>query len=138
VLCARAHPLKAVAVGVHVLCDDGGAVAAAVNAAFLALVDAGVAMRAVLTAACVSVHNGVVVVDPERVEEVEADGVLTFTFDGGTDAAEGRDMVGVRVVGDVGGVALFDEAAAVARQLCRSTRGFIKLAVSGKADDEAR
>lgn len=138
VLCRRLFPRKAVAVGVHVLCDDGGAVAAAVNAAFLALVDAGVFMQGMLTAACVSVHNGVVVVDPEAVEEGEADGVLTFTFDGGVkgEDGDGKDLVGVCVSGDIGGVALFNDAAAVARQLCQSTRGFMKLALAGKAQAE--
>lgn len=133
VLCRRLFPRKAVAIGVHVLCDDGGAVAAAVNAAFLALVDAGVAMRGMLSAVCLSVHNGGVVVDPEAVEEAEADGVVTFTFDGGVEGDGGKDLVGVCIVGDVGGVQIFEDAAAVARQLCRSTRGFMKLALAGKA-----
>lgn len=136
VLCRRLFPRKAVAIGVHVLCDDGGAVAAAVNAAFLALVDAGVAMRGMLSAVCLSVHNGGVVVDPEEVEEAEADGVLTFTFDGGVEGDDAKDLVGVCVVGDVGGAQLFEDAAAVARQLCRSTRGFMKLALTGKAAAE--
>ena len=40
-----AHPRKVITVAVHVLADDGGAAACAVNAAVLAFADAGVPMR---------------------------------------------------------------------------------------------
>ena len=44
-LVLTAHPRKVLTVAVHVLADDGGAAAAAVNAALLALADAGMPLR---------------------------------------------------------------------------------------------
>jgi len=41
----RQYPRSAIDISVHVLQSDGGALAAAINAATLALIDAGVAMR---------------------------------------------------------------------------------------------
>ncbi len=129
VLC-RLHPRRAIAVGVHVVCDDGGVIATAVNAAFLALVDAGVEMRSMLTAACVAVKDGAMVVDPERVEEVEADAVLTFTFD---PTPRGEDeLVAVFSHGDCASQEVFMRAAETARNACASTRAFFKLSVVGK------
>ncbi len=49
-LVLTAHPRKVLTVAVHVLADGGGAAAAAVNAAVLALADAGVPLRALASA----------------------------------------------------------------------------------------
>jgi ribonuclease PH len=123
------NPRKAIAIGIHVLSDDGGAIAAAVNATFLALVDAGVPMQSVLTAACTSIHNGTVLVDPEAVEEVEADAVLTFTYD--TKAPTDANVVAMHTTGDCGSFELFEAATATALELASSTRAFLQLAVEG-------
>lgn len=129
------YPRKAVSIAVHVLCDDGGVLATAVNATFLALVDAGVAMRSVFVAVGVAVHNGVIVVDPEGLEEGEADGVCSFTFST-TPEKSGVDLVGARTRGDCGGAENFLNAARAARELCASTRAFLQLAVAGKVNRE--
>lgn len=130
------YPRKAVAIAVHVLCDDGGVLATAVNATFLALVDAGVAMKSMFTAVCLGVHrSGVLVVDPDGLEQGEAQGTFSFTFSGSPEK-QAVDMVGVCTRGDCGGVASFESAASVARDLCTSTRGFMQLAVSGKLGKE--
>jgi ribonuclease PH len=52
-----AHPRKVLTIAVHVLADDGGAAAAAVNAAVLALADAGVPMRALASAVTLGVRS---------------------------------------------------------------------------------
>lgn len=131
ILLAAMHPRKAVVVAVQVLADNGGMAAAAINASVVALIDAGVPMRAVPTAACVSVHNGLLVVDPERVEEVEADAVLTFTFD--TVLASEKGFMSVCTEGDCGGDVLFATAVETCRDLATKIRAFLKLSLQEKA-----
>ena len=63
------YPRSRVDVHVHVLCDDGGAASCAVNAASLALVDAGVFLRDVAAGATVAVHQKRLVWDPTRDEQ---------------------------------------------------------------------
>ena len=63
------YPRSTIAVHLHVLCDDGGAQACCVNAACLALVDAGIFLRDVAAAASVAFYQGKVVADPQRDEE---------------------------------------------------------------------
>lgn len=62
------YPKSEIDVYVQVLQDDGGALVAAVNAAMLALVNAGVAMRDMVVACGVGMVDGVLVVDPNAVE----------------------------------------------------------------------
>lgn len=62
-------PRCAVRVTVNVLCDDGGARAASVNAATLALIDAGVPMRDILSAVTVGYLDGETLVDLNKTEE---------------------------------------------------------------------
>jgi ribonuclease PH len=123
------NPRKAIAVGIHVLSDDGGAIAAAINATFLALIDAGVPMQSVLTAGCISILNGTALVDPVAVEEVEADAVLTFTFN--TKSSTDTNLVAMHTNGDCESYELFQTAAVTALDVATSTRAFLQLAVKG-------
>lgn len=132
VVLASLHPRKAVVVAVQVLADNGGMAAAAVNATVMALIDAGVPMHAVPTAACVSVHNGTLVVDPVSVEEAEADAVLTFTFD--TLLADENGFMSVSTEGDCGGDRIFAAAVQTSRELATKTRAFLKLSLQQKAN----
>jgi len=62
-------PRSALHIAVTVLCADGGARAAAANAALLALADAGVPLRDTCAAASVTLLEGQAVLDPSRAEE---------------------------------------------------------------------
>lgn len=124
------HPRKAISVTVHVLCDDGSVTAAAINACTLALLDAGVSMKCAPTAACVSIHNGAIVVDPSRAEELEAQSILTFTFNGASGVHKG--YIGVVTEGDCGGEDLFAAATDTAHQLAARTLAFLKLSIGKK------
>lgn len=125
------NPRKAIAVAVQVLADCGGLQAAAINAAVLALMDAGLPMSAVPTAACVSVHNGAIVVDPVSIEEAEGDAVLTFTYDTALEQSAG--FLAVSTYGDCGGEDVFAAAASTARELAFKTRAFLRLSMESRA-----
>lgn len=131
VLLAALHPRKAVVVAVQVLADHGSLGAVVVNACVMALIDAGVPLQAVPTAACVSVHNDTIVVDPVRVEEMEANAVLTFTFD--TFLASENGFMSVYTEGDCGGDRLFAAAGHISRELAAKTRALLKLSLEQKA-----
>lgn len=62
------YPRCEIAVRLSVLVDDGGVLSACVNAASLALVDAGIMLRDVAAAATVSRYQRQIVVDPTRDE----------------------------------------------------------------------
>jgi ribonuclease PH len=124
------HPRKAVALTVHVLSDDGGVAAAAINASYLALIDAGVDLLSISTAACVSINNGAITVDPDGIEEAEADGVLTLTYE--TRAGKSADVVACDCQGDVGDYSNFQRAVSTARGISDDIRTFIQLAVQGR------
>jgi exosome complex component RRP41 len=68
VVIARLYPRSEVAVYVLVLQADGGQLAAAVNAACLALIDAGVALRDFVVASAVTHISRVTLLDPNATE----------------------------------------------------------------------
>ena len=87
------YPRTLIAVTVQVLNDDGGLLAAAANAMMLALVDAGVALKSLLSAACCALcvppalpgfaprtTAPVLVLDPSAEEEGLAQCTLTLAF----------------------------------------------------------
>ena len=87
------YPRTLIAVTVQVLHDDGGLLAAAANAVMLALMDAGVALKSLLSAACCALcvppalpgHAArttapVLVLDPSAEEEALAQCTFTFAF----------------------------------------------------------
>lgn len=131
IILATLHPRKAVVVAVQVLADNGGIIAAAINATVMALVDAGVPMRALPTAASVSLYNGAIIVDPVLIEEVEADAVITFAFD--TLVADENGFMSVYTDGDCTGDSMFAAALNISRDLALKTLAFLKLSVEQKA-----
>lgn len=129
------HPRKMLSVTVHVLSDEGGASAAAVNAVALALLDAGTPMSSVPVAATVSVAGGDIVVDPSKSEEAESEGVLTFTFAGAGEKLS-TDYAAVTSSGDCGGVDMFNKASDAAHSLAAQTLAFMRLSVEKKQQME--
>lgn len=121
---ASKYPRKAIAISAHVLYDDGSALAATLNACFLALLDAGVPMTRCVASSTVSVHQGDLVVDPSRVEEAEADAVLTFSF-----ASSGNNSLGLVAScgqGDCGGASQLLSAVQTSERHAREVLGFFK------------
>ena len=128
---AGAAPRTAVTVALHTLSADGGLLAAAINAASAALVDAGVPMRHTLAAAAVAVGGGEeeadaarLSVDPTAAEEAAAPCVATFAF-----AARATEPGGPPVLADGGAVAVHvrgrvgDDALVAAEALARGAAG---------------
>ena len=88
VICAGFNPRTGVTVSTQVLRDDGGVVAAALNAAVCALLSSGVPMRCILAATSVSIsHAGGLQLHPTTEEEASAAGCLTFAFRIGDDCS---------------------------------------------------
>ncbi|KAJ0398762.1 hypothetical protein P43SY_009830 [Pythium insidiosum] len=73
-------PKCVVSIFVVVLESDGGELAAAINCASLALVDAAVEMYDVVTAASAAVVDSRVVLDPCHAEEARGDGKVVLAF----------------------------------------------------------
>uniref|UniRef100_A0A6T6B654 Exoribonuclease phosphorolytic domain-containing protein n=1 Tax=Compsopogon caeruleus TaxID=31354 RepID=A0A6T6B654_9RHOD len=72
------YPRTAVHVGIHLHHDDGSVLSCAINAAVLALLDAGLEMHAVGAAASVAWVDGTLLVDPDLTESNRASGLLTL------------------------------------------------------------
>jgi len=73
-------PKCVVSIFVTVLERDGGELAAAINCASLALVDAAVEMYDVVAAASAGIVRGGVVLDPCRQEEALGDGCVVLAY----------------------------------------------------------
>lgn len=131
VILGSMHPRKAVVVAVQVLADHGAMISTAINASVLALLDAGVPMGAVPTATCASIKNGAVIVDPVRVEEIEADAILTATFD--TALTTERGYLSLYTQGDCGGEQFFAAAVQTCRGLAIRAKAFHNLSLEHKA-----
>lgn len=82
-LLAEAAPRTAVSIDVTIEADDGGSMAAGLNAAAAALADAGgcLPLRALPAAASVVVaRDGTLLADPTALEEADSAGTATFAF----------------------------------------------------------
>lgn len=130
-LLSALHPRKGVVICIHILSADGGERAAAVNAALLALLDAGVPLLDMPVAACVAISNKVVIADPNSAEESESDSILTLTFSS-QNGSLSQDYAAIHSTGDFGGADEFKKAASVAHSLAEHTLGFIKLSIERK------
>ncbi|KAL6054691.1 Exosome component 5 [Balamuthia mandrillaris] len=86
VIIATLHPRTLINVVIQVLYDDGSALSAAINAAFLALLDAGIPLRSSLAAvSCATLAtSGELLLDPDAAEEQAAASTCVFAFDGGS------------------------------------------------------
>nr|XP_039321584.1 exosome complex component RRP46 isoform X2 [Saimiri boliviensis boliviensis] len=76
------HPRTSITVVLQVVSDAGSLLACCLNAACIALVDAGVPMRALFCGVtCALDSDGSLVLDPTSKQEKEARAVLTFALD---------------------------------------------------------
>ena len=82
---ATMHPRTSINVAVQQLHDDGSSLSAALNAAIVALLDAGVPMHSQPVAVAVAINaDGVVQLDPDAEAEGKARARLTFALLGST------------------------------------------------------
>jgi len=73
------NPMCVIDVTIQPLSDDGSSMAASINAAIAALIDAGVPLRFAAAAVCCAVmEDGTIVSDPSREQETKAVGTCTF------------------------------------------------------------
>ncbi|KAI8904587.1 ribosomal protein S5 domain 2-type protein [Powellomyces hirtus] len=76
------HPRSAIRITVQVLTDDGGILSSAINAAVLALADAGISMRSLpASVTCMISREGLLLLDPTAVEMENAQSTHVFVFD---------------------------------------------------------
>ncbi|KAF6288009.1 exosome component 5 [Rhinolophus ferrumequinum] len=76
------HPRTSITIVLQVVSDAGSLLACCLNAACIALVDAGVPMRALFCGVtCALDSDGTLVLDPTAKQEKEARAVLTFALD---------------------------------------------------------
>uniref|UniRef100_A0A8C4PIU5 Exosome component 5 n=1 Tax=Equus asinus TaxID=9793 RepID=A0A8C4PIU5_EQUAS len=76
------HPRTSITVVLQVISDAGSLLACCLNAACMALVDAGVPMRALFCGVtCALDSDGTLMLDPTAKQEKEARAVLTFALD---------------------------------------------------------
>ncbi|KAI8854449.1 ribosomal protein S5 domain 2-type protein [Chytridium lagenaria] len=76
------HPRTAIEITIQVMSDDGGMLSTAINAAVLALLDAGVPLKAMAASVtCITRHDGTLVLDPTLEEIKDAASTHVFAFD---------------------------------------------------------
>ncbi|KAI9352675.1 putative exosome component 5, partial [Obelidium mucronatum] len=125
---ARAlFPRAAVAVTLQPTAAAAASLAAAVNAACLALLDAAVPLAALLAAVHVAVApDGAICLDPDDAEVDAATSVHTFVFNNADDCL-------VEVVSEgIYSEAVFKQATAVAKEACSAIHAFYRQTFSQK------
>jgi exosome complex component RRP46 len=116
VVVSEAHPRTMIRCVLQLIHPDGAGLACAVNAACLALMDAGVPLRSCVAAATVAVSpDGELVLDPTLEEEEAATATFTFAFtNNGEDVGVSNEHIMCHTAGDH----TFDELTAA----CESAR----------------
>ncbi|KAI8614547.1 exosome component 5 [Chytriomyces sp. MP71] len=121
------HPRTCVQVTLQVMSDDGCILSCAINAAILALLDAGVALKnMVASVTCVIDQEGQLLLDPSAKEAKEAASTHIFTFDNVTD-----DIVNVVSMG-VYSVENYKSACELAQQACASIQAVYRQTLEEK------
>jgi exosome complex component RRP46 len=86
VIIATLHPRTLIKIAIQELNDDGSLLSAAINAACMALVDAGISLKSwVASTTCAITPNGDFLLDPDRFEESSSRAKLLFAFNNQTD-----------------------------------------------------
>ncbi|KAJ3218872.1 Exosome component 5 [Dinochytrium kinnereticum] len=76
------HPRTAIEITVQIMSDDGGMLSTSINAAILALLDAGVPLKAMAASVtCMTKQDGTLILDPTLEELKDAASTHVFAFD---------------------------------------------------------
>ncbi|XP_078674637.1 exosome complex component RRP46-like [Branchiostoma floridae x Branchiostoma belcheri] len=82
VVLATLHPRSAINIVLQIIQDSGSLLSCCVNAACVALMDAALPMKCLVSAVtCALTEEGQIVLDPDSKQEKESSAVLTFAFD---------------------------------------------------------
>lgn len=121
------HPRSKISITIQVMKDDGSLLAAAINAASLALIDAGIQCNGVISAVCLATNeNGHYAIDPTREEEAMSKNYTTFAFHNKQDGMILADTRGRLVDG------VFDKYIEMGKRACQSVEAFFRLSFSKK------
>ncbi|KXJ13414.1 exosome complex component RRP46 [Exaiptasia diaphana] len=83
VILTTLHPRSSMTIIVQVIHDSGSLLSCAINAAFLAMIDAGYPMKSTIcSVTCAITNNDEIQLDPNLQQQKEASSVMTFVFDG--------------------------------------------------------
>ncbi|XP_034024472.1 exosome complex component RRP46 [Thalassophryne amazonica] len=81
-LLSSLHPRTSISLILQVLHDDGSLLACFVNAACMALMDAGLPMRCLFCGVTCAIHtDGEIIIDPTAPQEKESRALMTFAID---------------------------------------------------------
>lgn len=129
------HPRTKLAVVVQVIHNDGGLLAACMNAASLAVVDSGLPCNSMLTSSCLGVRGpetgARIILDPTKHDASGCHSVLTLTL-GYSDKEKGGSVVGCELKGSPISDELYLECLEVGSQACAAVRAFCRLALTKK------
>lgn len=143
------YPRTQITVVVQVCSSDGSVRAAAGNAAFLALLDAGVALRATVLSVCIGVRGvsddsqmvdetdqelavpsvPILLLDPTDMEEKECDAVVTFGVDSRRDILVSSLSTGVAVDAPV-----WASCVEAGNKACQVLEAFLRMSLSKRLD----
>jgi len=126
-------PLCVIEVSLQAVTESGGSLSAAINAAVVAVIDAGVAVEGLCAAVTVALmHDGSILLDPTSGEEGSARGVMTVTLRGHDHA-----LLSSVVSGKVGEEELLT-AIEAAGDAVSTVLTFIRMAVEKRLEKEQR
>jgi ribonuclease PH len=74
------YPDSTLDIGIAILSDQGSLVCCAINAAVLALADAGLKLVQNVAASCMAFRGDQIFIDPSKTEEQMAGGFVTFVY----------------------------------------------------------
>eukprot|EP00746_Dinoflagellata_sp_MGD_P162131 gnl/MRDRNA2_/MRDRNA2_89555_c0_seq1.p1 gnl/MRDRNA2_/MRDRNA2_89555_c0~~gnl/MRDRNA2_/MRDRNA2_89555_c0_seq1.p1 ORF type:complete len:226 (-),score=36.87 gnl/MRDRNA2_/MRDRNA2_89555_c0_seq1:12-689(-) len=127
IVLATEYPRTQITVVVQIVSSDGAIGAVCQNAAFLALLDAGVAMRATVLCVAIGICGGEPLLDPTDMEEQECECILTL----GADSTRGH-LVSASPQGEGVNASTWANCAAAGSAACKVLEQFLRMSVQRK------
>eukprot|EP01133_Synstelium_polycarpum_P015322 gene15322-18151_t len=120
------HPRTQVSIIIQVYADDGSIVSCSINAACLALMDAGIELNGLLSSVTLGfTHENRIMIDPSTKEEKSAKGIAIYSFNNQS------SLVMCKTTGVIAESAYL-EGLALARSSCEKILAYIGLAVKNR------
>jgi ribonuclease PH len=124
----KLFPRAVITINAHVAADDGGVLAAIINCASMALVDAAVPMLTVpcaVSAVIASSPNAPLLVDPTAQEEKSASASIMMSF------PTAQPDLGACIVEGVLSAAVLQECVSIGNRAAATVRSFLELSTKG-------